>query len=170
MREALAAEFEEFPQSESRPQVVVIGDIGDRWNYALMNRLFRMLMEGAELVALHKSRYSQTEEGLRLDIGAFVAGLEYVTGREAILVGKPSPTFFRLAVLNLNLRPEEVAMVGDDIEGDVGGAQRSGLKGVLVKTGKYRPDVAARSRVRPDAVLDSIASLLDPALISKRTR
>lgn len=94
-----------------------------------------------------------------MDIGAFVAGLEYVTGRQATVIGKPSGDFFQLAVRSLNLPPESVAMVGDDIETDVGGGQAAGLMGVLVRTGKYRPQAAAQSQVKPDAELDSIADL-----------
>ena len=99
-----------------------------------------------------------------MDIGAFVAGLEYATGRTATVVGKPSQPFFEMALDELGLPKRQVIMIGDDIEMDVGGAQRAGIRGVLVKTGKYRDEVAARSAVVPDAVIESIAEL--PRLLS----
>lgn len=94
-----------------------------------------------------------------MDVDPFVAALEYATDRKAEVVGKPSPTFFHASVRKLGLWPEEVAMVGDDIESDVSGAMDAGLQGVLVKTGKYRAEVAERSGVGPDQVLGSIADL-----------
>ncbi|MDC0835716.1 TIGR01458 family HAD-type hydrolase [Geitlerinema sp. CS-897] len=152
-------EFSEFQQSDTEPDVIVIGDIGDRWDYNLMNDLFGMLVRGAELVALHKGRYCEGERGLQLDIGAFVTGLEYASGKTATVIGKPSASFFKLALSDLNRSPYNVALVGDDIYSDVGGAQKAGLMGVLVKTGKYRPELAQEAPVRPDRVLDSIADL-----------
>lgn len=159
MADDLKNEFREFTQDHTRPEAIVIGDIGERWNYPVMNHLFEMIMYGAELVALHRGRYWQTENKLRLDIGAFVAGLEYATGKPATVIGKPSPTFFQMAVEELGVPAERVVMIGDDIEMDVGGAQAAGLRGALVATGKYRAELVAASGIRADALLPSIADL-----------
>lgn len=152
-------EFEGIPQDDRHPEVIVIGDIGDRWDYHLLSELFAAIIDGAKLVALHKGRYYQGSEGLILDIGGFVAALEYATGTTATVIGKPSAPFFHSAAADMGLKPDRVAMVGDDIESDVGGAQRAGLAGILVKTGKYRSHLAAASSVRPDAVVSSIADV-----------
>lgn len=159
IRDAARSEFAEFDQDSKRPDFVVVGDIGAAWNYDLLNRVFNELMAGAELVCMHKNKYWQTPGGLQMDIGAFVAGLEYVSGKEAIIIGKPAPQFFRLATGALGLEPDEVLIVGDDIENDVGGGQACGLYGVLVRTGKYREAIAAKSTIEPDFVIDSIADL-----------
>lgn len=159
LADGVKQEFAEFEVDEHAPQAVVVGDIGSAWNYDLLNKVFRMLMGGARLIALHKNKFWQTEDGLRMDIGAFVSGLEYVTGQAATVIGKPSPDFFESAVRLLGLQPAEVGMVGDDIDSDIGGAQQCGLHGILVKTGKFRADYAAASAIRPDAVLDSVADL-----------
>jgi HAD superfamily hydrolase (TIGR01458 family) len=156
--------FERFPQDNHEPDFVVIGDIGERWNYAMLNDAFGMLMRGAKLVCMHRNRYWQTDSGLRMDIGAFVAGLEYVTGKQAIVIGKPSWDFFRLSVQSLGLRAGEVAIVGDDIETDIGGGQAAGLRGILVRTGKYREELVLQSAVQPDHVIASIAQL--PAFLA----
>ena len=105
-------------------------------------------MDGAELIALQKNRYWETSEGLSLDAGPFVSALEYATGREAEVVGKPSPAFFELALGELGVSADRAAMVGDDVEADVGGAMDAGLAGILVRTGKYREDLVARERDR----------------------
>ncbi len=164
--ERVAPEFDRFspvgcfPDPPSaKPDFVVVGDIGPSWSYALMNELYRLCVEGARLLALHKGRSWQTAEGLMLDIGAFVVGLEYAAGVEAIVTGKPSVGIFEAALGDMGLEPGEVVMVGDDIDSDIGGAQSVGIRGTLVRTGKYRTEQAERSQVIPWAVIDSIADL-----------
>ena len=117
-------------------------------------------MGGAQLIALGKTRYWLASDGLRLDAGPFVAALEYATGQEAFLLGKPSPGFFQLAVDDLGLAPEQVAMVGDDVDVDVAGAQQAGMVGILVCTGKFRSHDLC-GPVKPDLVVDSVADLVD---------
>jgi HAD superfamily hydrolase (TIGR01458 family) len=153
-------DFNEFIFDEMNAEAVLIGDMSEDWNYRMLNRAFKLVMQGAELVALHKGKFWQWEAGLQLDIGAFVTGLEYSTDTEATIIGKPSPSFYRLALQELGLPAQEVAMVGDDINADVGGAQAIGMKGILVKTGKYRDSFADQSGVTPDAVIDSIGDIL----------
>lgn len=152
-------DFAEFPWSDTDADVVVVGDIGDDWNYRLLNRAFRLLMKGAQLIALHRGKYWQWEAGLQLDIGAFVAGLEYATDQEALVAGKPNRFFYKMALDELTLPADQVVMLGDDPEADVKGAQGVGIKGVLVKTGKYRPHLAAKAAVEPEAEIVSIGEL-----------
>jgi len=160
VRRDVLAEFADCRQSDGAADAVVVGDIGAAWSYELLNDVFRLVMDGAELIALHRNRFWQTENGLELDIGAFIAGLEYATGKQATMVGKPSEAFFRAALKRLGLPARQVAMIGDDIDSDIGGAQALGMAGILVKTGKYRRDYAERSAVRPDLQLRSFADLL----------
>jgi HAD superfamily hydrolase (TIGR01458 family) len=138
-----------------RPDYVLVGDLGEGFTYDRLNAAFRWLMEGAELLALQKNRYWRREDGLALDAGPFVAALEYASGKSATVVGKPEKSFFRLALEDLGLRSHEVAMVGDDAETDVAGAQAAGLIGAQVRTGKYRPETEGA----PDLVLESFARL-----------
>jgi HAD superfamily hydrolase (TIGR01458 family) len=104
-----------------------------------MNRAFRLLMEGAEFIAMGNNRYFREADGLSLDIGPFVTALEYATGRKALILGKPSPAFFHQAVASMGVEAENVLMVGDDVTADVEGALEAGLMAALVRTGKYRP-------------------------------
>ena len=142
------------------PDVVVVGDAGDLFTYGLLNRAMRMVLGGAALVALEKDRTWMGADGPMLSAGPFVAALEYATGEEAICVGKPSPGFFAAALDTLGIPAREAAMVGDDIETDISGAQRCGIQGILVRTGKFREEALARSGIAPDLVIDSVADLL----------
>jgi len=159
LRQAVLADFGDYPQSTDEPGAVVVGDIEDAWNYELLNQIFSAVGRGAELIALHKNKFWHGPEGLQLDIGAFIAGLEYATGKTATVIGKPNPAFFQAGLDRLGASADQVAMIGDDIDSDVGGAQALGLMGILVKTGKFRPAYAEASAVRPDLIVDSIATL-----------
>jgi HAD superfamily hydrolase (TIGR01458 family) len=160
----LRQDLEGLEEKGDSVDVVIVGDLGDRWDYDVLNRAFRRLMDGAALIALQKNRYWETSEGLSLDAGPFVSALEYATGREAEVVGKPSPAFFELALGELGVSADRAAMVGDDVEADVGGAMDAGLAGILVRTGKYREDLVRESGIEPTATVDSIADL--PELLS----
>jgi HAD superfamily hydrolase (TIGR01458 family) len=149
--------------AEAGAQAVIVGDLGEGFTYAVLNRAFRLVMDGAELVALQRNRFWLTPDGLSLDVGPFVAALEYATGREAYVVGKPAAGFFATVLAELGAEPGSAAMVGDDVESDVGGALAAGLAGILVRTGKFREDVVARSGIRPSATVDSVADV--PALL-----
>jgi HAD superfamily hydrolase (TIGR01458 family) len=140
---------------------VVVGDAGERFTFESLNRAMRLILDGADILALEKDRYWMESDGLVLSTGPFVAALEYATGKRAQLMGKPSKHFFRLALDDMGATPKDAAMIGDDILTDVLGAQSMGMKGILVKTGKYRSDEAAASGVKPDLLLDSFADLLE---------
>ncbi|KAJ8286791.1 hypothetical protein GJAV_G00043320 [Gymnothorax javanicus] len=131
--------LEDFTGIEtSEPNAVVVGLAPDHFNYQMMNKAFRLILDGAPLIAVHKARYYKRKDGLALGPGPFVTGLEYATDTHASVVGKPEKTFFLEALRDLNCKPEEAIMIGDDARDDVGGAQIAGLRGILVKTGKYR--------------------------------
>jgi len=141
--------------------VVLIGGAGEEFSYQMLNRGFGHLQGGAKLVAMHRGLYWRTADGLQLDSGAFVAGLEQAAGIRAEVVGKPAAAFFSAALAHLGADAADTVMVGDDIENDVLGAQRQGLTGVLVKTGKYLPSALRNASGIPDHVLDSFAGLPD---------
>jgi HAD superfamily hydrolase (TIGR01458 family) len=151
-------------EDDSEPaDVVLVGGAGPEFSYQAVNAAFRHLLGGAKLVAMSRGLYWRTDQGLQLDAGAFLLGLEQAAGMEAEVVGKPAAAFFATAVAHLNAEAGHTAMVGDDIETDVLAAQRQGLCGVLVKTGKYLRRTHRDASGTPDHVLGSIADL--PALL-----
>jgi HAD superfamily hydrolase (TIGR01458 family) len=148
---------------ESGADAVIVGDLGEAWSYAALNAAFRLVMEGADLIALQKNRFWLRAGGLSLDVGPFIAALEYATGREATVVGKPASAFFEQALADASAAAGDAVMVGDDVESDIGGALEAGLAGILVRTGKYREEVVHASGVVPTATVGSIADV--PALV-----
>ncbi|MBC6906647.1 TIGR01458 family HAD-type hydrolase [Saccharophagus sp. K07] len=157
---ATCSDFADVSESAA-PEAVVIGDLAEEWSFDTLNRAFNLLINNpqAELIALGMSRYYRSGDMLKLDVGPFAAALAFATEKEPVVMGKPSPAFFQQAADLLGLKPVDLCMIGDDIKADVTGAQVCGIKGALVKTGKFRPEDLVRGR--PDIVLDSFADLPD---------
>lgn len=126
------------PRSPDDCDCVLVGDAGEGFGYAALNQAFRLLIEGRPLLAMGRNRYFREQGGLSLDAGPFVAALEYASGVEAEVIGKPACSFFEGARATLDCAPAQVVMVGDDVDTDVCGAIRAGMQGILVGTGKYR--------------------------------
>jgi HAD superfamily hydrolase (TIGR01458 family) len=155
--ERALSEFADFDIVEEEPEALIVGDLGTGWTFDVLNRAFRGLRDGAEFLALHRNPYWKTEGRFQLDAGAFVAALEYATGRQAKLMGKPSPVLFEAAAHSLGLEVDALAMVGDSLDTDIAGAQTAGCLGVLVRTGKFNATALTEASVQPDVVIDSIA-------------
>lgn len=164
--EATKSEFAGLSAGRDSPDLrhVVIGDLGDAWDYRTLNRAFRLLhgRPERELIALGMTRYWQSPDGVNLDVAPFAAALECATGRRSIVMGKPAKPFFAQAAGLLGLPRAEVLMVGDDLHADALGAQRAGLRSALVRTGKFLPQDELHGQ-QPDWVLDSVCDL--PALL-----
>ncbi len=154
-------DFEGLPVDEENPDFVILGDLWHHFDYATLNRIFHRLIRGAGLVAMHRSRFWRTADDLQLDMGAFVAGLEYAAAVEPVIAGKPSPLFFQTALARLEVSPAEALMIGDDFEGDVLGAEQAGVTGVLVQTGKYDPQVLTTLGHQPTRLIGSVADILE---------
>ncbi len=154
-----ASDFAGIELVSDHADVVVIGGAEELLTYEAMNAAFRMLIDGATLLAMHTNLYWRTSAGLQLDSGPYVRALEVATGKQAIVLGKPHRAFFEQALQLINVAADDAIMLGDDIENDVDGAQKAGLRGILVCTGKHRADSPLLEKVHPTAVLPSIADL-----------
>jgi len=164
-------EFEYFQSLDSKKNCVVIGDAAEGFTYENMNNAFRELLriqaEGLEpkLFALGKGKFYKEHGLLWLDVGPFTAALEYAMDIKADLVGKPAASFFLNALKTMGVEPKNAVMIGDDIVGDVKGAQEAGLRGVLVRTGKFRPSIDENhAYVRPDGIVDNLAEAVNLVL------
>ncbi len=148
-------ELREYPK-----KYVVVGDAQDNFSYANLNSAFRALMDGAELIAIAKNRYfKDSDNRLSMDAGCFVSALEYGSLKKAMLIGKPSASFYHMACESMGVAPNKCMMIGDDIEGDIEGAQNAGLEATLVKSGKFDAKDLQKG-IKPDRVIDSIATFV----------
>lgn len=156
------AKFDVCDEKSEHTSAVVIGDLGISWDFNTLNRAFRLLINNpnAVLIALGMTRYWRAEDGLRLDAGPYVSALQYATGIEPVVLGKPARGFYQSALELLNVEASHTVMIGDDIKGDIEAAQNAGLHGVLVKTGKFSPS-DLESGIKANTVIDSIAELVD---------
>ena len=156
---AVKAFFKEIPVDDEAPDFVVVGDYGEGFDFHALNHAFRLLMNSAELIALQKNLYWFSSEGMFLDCGAFVTLLEAAAGKTATVMGKPSETFFKIALESLQCSPSEAIVVGDDITSDILGADRMEMRSILVKTGKFKPDQLENPVAKPTWVLEGISGL-----------
>ena len=156
LQETSKNDYSEFTIDNNNPEYIVIGDLDKGWDFNIMNKIFNKVLNGSKILALHKGKYFKVSEGLQIDSGAFIKGIEYATSTNSIVVGKPESNFFDIAVQDINIKKENLVMVGDDIINDIEGAQSCGIKSVLVKTGKYREDLIEKSNIQPDLIIPSI--------------
>lgn len=161
IHDGVRSEFDDIDMAN--PNCVVIADAGEGFSYENMNRAFRVLMEleNPVLISLGKGRYYKETSGLMLDVGAYMKALEYACGIEAEVVGKPSPEFFRSALQAIGVEAHQAIMIGDDIVGDVGGAQQCGMRALQVRTGKFRPADEHHPEVKADGYVDNLAEAVD---------
>jgi HAD superfamily hydrolase (TIGR01458 family) len=158
--------FDGIATDEREPDVVVICDIGEHFNFQVLNEAFLMLRAGAELVAPQKGLFWFDQDGPKLDCGSFIVGLEAATGKEATVTGKPSALFFQRALARVGCSASEALIVGDDINTDVLGARRVGARSLLVGTGKYTSGAELGDAIRPDYFLPTLEQL--PQLLADR--
>lgn len=163
---ATEAEFDNLRLADRQTQqpvaAVVIGDLGEAWDFATLNQAFSLLMQqpAPHLIALGMTRYWRAPDGLRLDVAPFVHALQHASGIEPLVLGKPSAAFYQSALAMIGCSANESVMIGDDIRGDIAAAQAAGLKALLVQTGKFQPSDTTGD-ITPDGQLASIAELPD---------
>ena len=159
LNENLLKEYSIFDKEKEDKKYVVIGDRGHDWNYKDLNKIFNLLMNGCELISLHKGKYFQKDNDLQIDIGSIISALEYCSGKKGTVIGKPSKEFYKIALDSLELNPKNVVMIGDDLFADIEGAQSLNINTILVKTGKFREEIFNNSLIKPDLLLESIQQI-----------
>lgn len=166
--DALLPEFDGVDKND--PNCVVIGDAAEKFSYQNLNEAFRVLidLEKPLLFSLGQGRYYSDPDGLKLDVGVYMKALEYACDLKAEVIGKPSSAFFQSVLNDMGLQPHEVLMIGDDLVNDVGGAQHCGMKGVQVRTGKFRPSDERHPTVTADGTVDDLAQAVDMILSQRR--
>ncbi len=152
------------PAAPDTPDVVLLGGAGPEYNHLTLSWVYDWMAQGVPVVAMHRSTSWTTTDGLRVDTGMYLIGMEETSGRKATAVGKPAPEGFLAAANRLGVDPDEMYMIGDDLNNDVLAAQVVGMAGVLVRTGKFRQATLDRwaadeFAMQPNYVIDSVADL-----------
>ncbi|UXI19306.1 hypothetical protein NH340_JMT05249 [Sarcoptes scabiei] len=171
LEDAAKEDFQDLQFDQSSQEAVVVGLAPSKFNYEALNESFNKLLAGAKLISIHQGRYYQTGNGLALGPGPFVKALAYaasVNPDSIPILGKPNPEFFRAAINSLtmpDLKPEEVIMIGDDINDDIAGAMAIGMQAVLVKTGKYREGDEEKIDPPPTMIFSTFAEAIETILV-----
>ncbi|MBU8808536.1 HAD-IIA family hydrolase [Mycolicibacterium goodii] len=152
------------PRAPDTPDVVLLGGAGPEYSHLTLSWVYDWMAQGVPVVAMHRSTSWNTTDGLRVDTGMYLIGMEETSGRKATAVGKPAPEGFLAAANRLGVDPDEMYMIGDDLNNDVLAAQVVGMTGVLVRTGKFRQSTLDRwaadeFAMQPNYVIDSVADL-----------
>ena len=160
--ESVKPVFQEFVD-DTNPELIVIGDIGNKWTYEILNTIFLQVRNGAKILALHKNKYWSPDGGeVCLDAGTFIAAIEYATGINSILIGKPSPLYFTNALHALGLASEsEFIMLGDDLDTDIAGAKNLGGTGILILTGKTKLPLPENISHKPDYIVHNLLEAVE---------
>ncbi len=154
--------FDDYTDNDN-PEAVIIGDIGKQWNFEIMNDIFKKVLNGADFIAMQKNKFWSTpEDGLLLDAGSFIKAIEFAVGREAALIGKPSPLYFQTALQFIGLdKSQKFLMLGDDLETDIIGAQNLNSKGILIYTGKTDKKMVENSKIKPDFEAQNLFDVIE---------
>ena len=154
--------FDEFTDNEN-PEAIIVGDIGKQWNFEIMNDIFKKVLNGADFIAMQKNKFWNTpEDGLLLDAGSFIKAIEFAVGREAVLIGKPSPLYFQTALQFIGLdKSQKFLMLGDDLETDIIGAQNLNSKAILIYTGKTNKEMVENSNIKPDFEENNLVKVIE---------
>jgi len=162
VRQALLEDLDGLNTNTDKPKYIVMGDLGDAgYTPQILREIFLDVMNGAKVLALHKNRFWQKNDGLHMDIGPYVSAIEYATNQDATILGKPSLDFFNEVCRALNVEISNTLMIGDDIESDIAGAIAANMYTALVKTGKYRAGFVKKTGIRAEYTLDDISGLPD---------
>lgn len=157
-------EFQEFPQitGSEVPDFVIIGDFHDNWDVNRLNNAFKYVLKGAKLLGTQGNRYYLDRNGEPvIDTGSFVYMIANAANITPRIFGKPSKEYFFQALDKLNLTPDEVLVIGDDLESDIQGAINAGINGILVMTGKAQNYNSAKEKIKPYFILESFSSLIE---------
>jgi len=144
--------------TEENPQVVVVG-FDRKLTYEKLDYALRFLRAGAQLIGSYGGALYMSDHGPALSAGPIIKALESGSGKRALMVGKPSPRMFRLALQRACEKPANAVMVGDQIETDLRGAHRAGVHTILVLTGVENRETITRSKIQPDVIIETVDAL-----------
>jgi 4-nitrophenyl phosphatase len=157
IQEALAEKG--FTLGEENPIAVVVS-MDRQINYAKLSRATLLIRSGVPFIGTNPDRTFPLPEGLVPGAGAILAAIETATSVTPLILGKPSPAMYQLALERLGTAPSDTLVVGDRLETDIAGAQAIGCRTALVLSGVSREADAMAWRPQPDIIAKDLASLV----------
>jgi NagD protein len=156
-----------FSIVDENPDYVIIGE-GRTIMLESVDKAINQVLNGAKLIATNLDPNCPVGNGkYRAGCGAFVAMLEFATGKQAFSVGKPSPVMMRMARKALQLATDETIMIGDTMGTDILGAGSMGFTTVLTLSGVTQQSDLCRYAYSPDFIISSVAELLQDELFHR---
>lgn len=162
--EGIQDQFAGIAQTTERPAFVVMGDLDEGFDYAVLNGIFNYMRNGAQLVTFHRNTYFFREGKTWLDSGAFTIAFENITKQKAVITGKPAPMMFQNALSSMKLKKKEVLVIGDDVSTDIVGARKAGMSFFLVRTGKFKQEDLGGYEIDPKYVISDLRGLTNKSL------
>ena len=138
---------------------IVVASMDREVTYEKLKRATLLVRAGARFVATNLDPTQPTEEGLWPGTGSLIAALRTATETEPLVIGKPEPTMFQLAMDQMGARPEATATIGDRLDTDILGGQRAGMITICVLSGSSNR--AEAEAFGPDFIFEDIAELLE---------
>jgi NagD protein len=145
--------------NDTNPDYVVVGE-GRLINFEVLEKALQLIMEGAKLIATNLDPNCPIDGGIRTGCGSIVAFLETASNRKALSLGKPSPIMMRMARKEIDLRTEEVTMIGDTMDTDILGGLQMGYRTVLVYSGSTQPHELDQYPYAPSLAIPSLKDLI----------
>jgi len=155
-----AALGERYTITNQGAEFVVVG-LDRKLTYEKLRTAALLIRSGAKFIATNPDKTLPTEVGLIPGTGAILAALEAATGVAPLVVGKPEPAIFDLALAKMGVGKEGAAVIGDRLEIDVLGGRRAGLITILVLSGATSRQELESSSIKPDLVFDNVRQLYE---------
>ena len=152
------AEFNNFNHVTENPEYIIMGDFREGFNFQNMNKALRLLENGSKLIVMIPEIVDNSMGGVELTVGAYGKMLEEAANIEATYIGKPNKYVFEMTLETMDSEKSKVLMVGDRLTTDILGAQKAGLRSVLVKTGEFN-ESDLDCDIKPDYIFDSVKDI-----------
>lgn len=162
MKEAL--EQNGFEITDQKPDFVFVG-LDKTAGYTDYSKALAFLLDGARLIGTNKDRILNKPGGFEVGNGSVVALFEYATDRKSPDIAKPSPVMAELFCRHFHLNPEEIVLIGDNLETDIALGANSGIQTLFVESGVHHEPDIERLGIRPDLHAQSLADA-DPVQLS----
>lgn len=146
-------------EDASEPAEVVVAGVDFTLTYDKLKYATLLIRRGARFVGTNGDVTYPAEEGQLPGAGAILAAIQAATGQEPLLIGKPKPFMFEMAVDKMGSGPEQTATLGDRLETDILGGQLAGLRKILVTSGVDNEESIREKGITPDLIYSGIEEL-----------